>query len=290
MDFSNSKDDFLQGDHKSKTTEITASSSQRIIDLSFPTFATQLSNKLRRLSVKIDHCEIKYMPQIPMNSTGTVRVFIDDTRLSPSDQRQAEFCFPVTCQVTLHYYGNSYTSANEKRCPWLCKYQLENSNINSDVIFCKIKAYLKLSTEKHPEQLPFRPPSVTVHSKQFDLKHVDFWHVNHAEVQPTLCRSVSSIQLPRQDFDALKPGQSNQQKRLSVSENRPVPHRPLSIACPPTRQEPTSETTAAPNDTNKAPIHLETDKLANLLVHTVSTAIESCSSSKKGNISHKSLT
>lgn len=229
-----------------------------------------------------------------MNSTGTVRVFINDTRLSPSGQRQAEFCFPVSCQVTPHYFGNSYTSANEKRCPWVCKYQLENSNINSDVMFCKIKAYLKLSTEKHPDQLPFRAPSVTVHSKQFSLEHVDFWHVNHAEIQPTLCRSVSSIQLPRQEFDAIQPGQSNQQKRLSVSHNRHVPQRQLSTTTAPPRQDSVLETkplgtTAPPTENNKAPIQLETDKLANLLVHTVSTAIDSCPSSKKGNISQKSL-
>lgn len=209
--------DTIDGSYKSRTTEVTASSSEKQIQITFPNFALQLGEKIRGRSIKIDHCEIHYMPQIPINSTGIVRVWINDTRLGKKeDQKQAEYTFPVNCKCVLHFFGTSHSSVNEAQCPWVCKYQLENSNINDDVKFCKMKAYLKISSSKHPEDIEFRPPRIDIRSKIHNPSHVDFWHVGHTQHTKALCRALSTTSLPRKLEYDMQPGQSFQERRLSI--------------------------------------------------------------------------
>ncbi|KAG5532439.1 hypothetical protein RHGRI_026918 [Rhododendron griersonianum] len=106
---------------------------------------------------------------------------------------------------------------NDEMCPWIAKYRLEGSNIRKGIRYCKMKAYVKQCTSKRPEELPFRPPEFKIQSKMFTDNDVDCTHVGHAERQPQLCRTMSTIESRGQQRPRLMPGITYQQARSSVS-------------------------------------------------------------------------
>mgnify|MGYP004709660793 FL=1 len=211
-------DQSIAGYYKSDIMEARASSDAQTIRISFPAFSSTIIQRVCRLSMLIDHCEIRYTPLIPINSTGKVRVLIFDTRVEGEDQLQAEYVFPVTCPIILHYYGTSYSSLNDDKCPWVAKYKLEDSNIKSGVNFCKIKAHMKLATAKVPDKVQFRSPRVHILSDLFTEEDVDMWHCNYAPKQPALCRSTSAIVRPSTNHLLIGPGTSLGQIRNAISE------------------------------------------------------------------------
>lgn len=183
----------IEGSYASSTIEATASSSLQPIQLVFPTFGNGVVQKCLRRAMVVDRCDIVYNPTCPINATGRVRVYVYDTRLQADDQVQAQYVFLVTCPITLKYYGTSHASLNDKTCPWLAKYKLEESNINTGVRYCRMKAFVKLCTSKNPEELAYRAPEFVIRSKQFNAIDVDCWHVAPAPKQPQLCRTMSAI-------------------------------------------------------------------------------------------------
>lgn len=209
----------VEGSFQSRTVEAQASTDLQPIKLIFPSIrerATQLCHSWSLLMV-VDRCLIRYHPQCPINSTGRVRVFVYDTRLDATDQEQAQYVFPVNCPIDLYYYGSSYASMNDEMCPWIAKYRLEGSNIRKGIRYCKMKAYVKLCTSKRPEELPFRPPEFKIQSTLFNDNDVDCTHVGHAERQPQLCRTMSTIESRGQQRPRLMPGITYQQARSSIS-------------------------------------------------------------------------
>lgn len=198
MDISVSDD--IAGEHKSKTIQGVAGSKVNDIKLIFPTLYEKALNKARRLSLMIDTCVIRYVPQCPYNSSGRVRIKIYDTRTGGVDSKQAEFVFPVTCPVHLTYYGSSYASMKDKNCPWSATYELEESNINSNVHYCKLKAFLKLSTKSNPEEIPFRPPMIDIKSDRFSVDDVDVWH---CAPKPRTVNRVTSMRVTNRELGPL---------------------------------------------------------------------------------------
>ncbi|KAK1407471.1 hypothetical protein QVD17_39087 [Tagetes erecta] len=187
---------------RTRTTEIKAISSFTPVVLKFPNLLSTLSSKFGRYSARIDRCVIEYMPQIPINSTGTARFIVIDNRLMGEDKIQAEYAIPVTCKCEIYYYGNSFTSLNESHCPWVVKYILEDSNINSTTLFAKIKAHLKLRTDKKPEDVPYTPSGIRILTDRFKDKDVDIWDVGPkgSVLQKPNCsqkRGVSAVVLQK---------------------------------------------------------------------------------------------
>ncbi|KAG5532905.1 hypothetical protein RHGRI_027242 [Rhododendron griersonianum] len=56
----------------------------------------------------IDQCK----PQCPVNVTGIVEVRISDTRVHGEPAIQARFAFPVTCPVTITYFGTAFAAGD----------------------------------------------------------------------------------------------------------------------------------------------------------------------------------
>jgi len=188
--------DIIEGEHSSATIQPLATTSPSPIKLVFPSMTDMALQRMRKLSMLIDTCIIQYRPQCPHNASGTMRVIIHDNRVTASDSKQAEFVFPVSCSVNLKYYGNSYASMKEKECPWTATYQLEHSNIRATTHFCKIKAYLKLTTTKIIGEIPFRPPDITVLTERFTTDDVDIWHCDYAsKTHPLLSTIVTGSYL-----------------------------------------------------------------------------------------------
>ncbi|KAG5537997.1 hypothetical protein RHGRI_025180 [Rhododendron griersonianum] len=230
------------------------------------------AKKQQILSMVVDRCIIAYYPQVPINSTGRVRVYIYNTRLDSTDQEQAQFVFPVGCGIDLYYYGSSYASQNDQVCPWIAKYRLEGSNIRKGVN-CKMKAHIKLCTSKHPDEIPFRPPKFKIRSKMFTDNDVDCTHVGYAERQPQLCRTRSIIESRGEQRPKILPGLTYQQARSSVS----LPIGPMAQFRRHEDEDPGPSVSQVGSNTSNT-ILLEPSELAQMVGNVVAQAMKATSS------------
>ncbi|AEA76650.1 movement protein [Sida yellow mottle virus [Cuba:Sancti Spiritus 159:2009]] len=177
------------------------------IILQFPSTASQLTARLSRSCMKIDHCVIEYRQQVPINATGTVIVEIHDKRMTDNESLQASWTFPIRCNIDLHYFSASFFSLKDP-IPWKLYYRVCDTNVHQRTHFAKFKGKLKLSTAKHSVDIPFRAPTVKILSKQFTDKDVDFSHVGYGkwERKPIRCASMSRLGL-RGPIE-IRPGES----------------------------------------------------------------------------------
>nr|QHB15514.1 movement protein [Begomovirus sp.] len=167
------------------------------IILQFPSVASQLTARLSRSCMKIDHCVIEYRQQVPINATGSVIVEIHDRRMTDNESLQASWTFPIRCNIDLHYFSASFFSLKDPN-PWKLYYRVSDTNVHQGTHFAKFKGKLKLSTAKHSVDIPFRAPTVKILSKQFSERDIDFSHVDYGkwERKPIRCASMTRIGLP----------------------------------------------------------------------------------------------
>ncbi|AQT01630.1 MP [Sida bright yellow mosaic virus] len=177
------------------------------IILQFPSTAAQLSARISRSCMKIDHCVIEYRQQVPINATGTVVVEIHDKRMTDNESLQASWTFPVRCNIDLHYFSSSFFSMKDP-IPWKLYYRVSDTNVHQNTHFAKFKGKLKLSTAKHSVDIPFKAPTVKILSKQFTEKDVDFCHVGYGRWGRKLIRSASISTVGRQGPIEIRPGES----------------------------------------------------------------------------------
>lgn len=180
--------------HKSKRSEYRISSSYQTIGMQFPSLPSTAYHFLKRRCLKIDHCQIEYNPQVPFNATGNVRVEIHDTRLNLDQTLQAEFTFPIISHIKLNFFSTSYFSTSEP-IPWKAKFFVQDTNINNRTTFCKMRAHLRLSSEKAGTQLTFKPPTVELISTNVGLEQIDYKHVLQGEIKLKLCRAQSNREI-----------------------------------------------------------------------------------------------
>ena len=110
---------------KTRTTEIEACSFYTALKMSLPSYVSSIPNRLLRHSLKIDTGLIHYSLQIPINSTGLVRIRAEDNRLVGDDKLQAEFVILVTCKCKLEFNGNScavYKKVDKESITFLVSY------------------------------------------------------------------------------------------------------------------------------------------------------------------------
>jgi hypothetical protein len=210
----------LPNSFRTKITELKAIPSYRPVPIRFPSLIMTITQKLSRYSAKIDRCVIEYMPQIPINSTGTVRIVVLDNRLYGEDQIQAEYAIPVTCKCEIIYHGNSFTSMNETHCPWTVRYKLQDSNINPSTFFAKIVAHLKLTTEKRPEDVPYKPSGVNILTPRFGIEDIDVWDVGPKKIEPVMCRSLTLAENGIRYVQPHTRALTFQESRRSLSEKK----------------------------------------------------------------------
>lgn len=160
------------------------------IVLQFPSTTSQITAKLSRSCMKIDHCVIEYRQQVPINASGTVIVEIHDKRMTDDESLQASWTFPIRCNIDLHYFSASFFSLKDP-IPWKLYYKVSDANVHQMTHFAKFKGKLKLSSAKHSVDIPFRAPTVKLLSKQFCEKDVDFWHVGYGKWERRLVKSAS---------------------------------------------------------------------------------------------------
>nr|AEI91455.1 movement protein [Tomato golden mosaic virus] len=177
------------------------------IILQFPSTASQLSARLSRSCMKIDHCVIEFRQQVPINATGSVVVEIHDKRMTDNESLQASWTFPVRCNIDLHYFSSSFFSLKDP-IPWKLYYKVCDSNVHQRTHFAKFKGKLKLSTAKHSVDIPFRAPTVKILSKQFTDKDVDFSHVGYGKWDRKMIRSASTSTIGLTGPIELRPGES----------------------------------------------------------------------------------
>nr|UFT26603.1 movement protein [Cabbage leaf curl virus]UFT26610.1 movement protein [Cabbage leaf curl virus]UFT26638.1 movement protein [Cabbage leaf curl virus] len=177
------------------------------IILQFPSTAAQLTARLNRSCMKIDHCVIEYRQQVPINATGSVIVEIHDKRMTDNESLQASWTFPIRCNIDLHYFSSSFFSLKDP-IPWKLYYRVSDTNVHQRTHFAKFKGKLKLSTAKHSVDIPFRAPTVKIHSKQFSHKDVDFSHVDYGPWERKTLRSKSMSRFGLPGPIELKPGES----------------------------------------------------------------------------------
>ncbi|ADV15529.1 movement protein [Solanum mosaic Bolivia virus] len=177
------------------------------IILQFPSTASQLSARLSRSCMKIDHCVIEYRQQVPINASGTVIVEIHDKRMTDNESLQATWTFPIRCNIDLHYFSSSFFSLKDP-IPWKLYYRVCDSNVHQRTHFAKFKGKLKLSTAKHSVDIPFKAPTVKILSKQFTDKDIDFSHVSYGKWERKLVRSASTSRFGLPGPIELKPGES----------------------------------------------------------------------------------
>ncbi|AGK90275.1 BC1 [Capraria yellow spot Yucatan virus] len=177
------------------------------IVLEFPSTASQITARLNRSCMKIDHCVIEYRQQVPINAAGSVIVEIHDRRMTDNESLQASWTFPIRCNIDLHYFSSSFFSLKDP-IPWKLYYRVSDTNVHQRTHFAKFKGKLKLSTAKHSVEIPFRAPTVKILSKQFSHRDVDFSHVDYGpwERKPIINRSMSRLGLTGPI--ELKPGES----------------------------------------------------------------------------------
>nr|ACU26082.1 MP [Rhynchosia golden mosaic Yucatan virus] len=177
------------------------------IILQFPSTAAQLTARLNRSCMKIDHCVIEYRQQVPINATGSVIVEIHDKRMTDNESLQASWTFSIRCNIDLHYFSSSFFSLKDP-IPWKLYYRVSDTNVHQRTHFAKFKGKLKLSTAKHYVDIPFRAPTVKIHSKQFSHKDVDFSHVDYGPWERKTLRSTSMSRFGLPGPIELKPGES----------------------------------------------------------------------------------
>ncbi|AAR95980.1 MP [Tomato yellow margin leaf curl virus] len=177
------------------------------IILQFPSTAAQLTARLSRSCMKIDHCVIEYRQQVPINATGTVIVEIHDKRMTDNESLQASWTFPIRCNIDLHYFSSSFFSLKDP-IPWKLYYRVCDSNVHQRTHFAKFKGKLKISTAKHSVDIPFRAPTVKIHSKQFTENDVDFSHVDYGKWDRKLIRSTTMSRVGLKTPLELRPGES----------------------------------------------------------------------------------
>ncbi|ART33331.1 movement protein [Bean leaf crumple virus] len=177
------------------------------IVLQFPSTAAQLSARLTRSCMKIDHCVIEYRQQVPINASGSVIVEIHDKRMTDNESLQASWTFPIRCNIDLHYFSSSFFSLKDP-IPWKLYYKVCDSNVHQRTHFAKFKGKLKLSTAKHSVDIPFRAPTVKILSKQFSDKDIDFHHVGYGKWERRMVRSASSTRFGLNGPIEIRPGES----------------------------------------------------------------------------------
>ncbi|QJW82792.1 MP [Macroptilium bright yellow interveinal virus] len=177
------------------------------IVLQFPSTASQITAKLSRSCMKIDHCVIEYRQQVPINATGSVIVEIHDKRMTDNESLQASWTFPIRCNIDLHYFSSSFFSLKDP-IPWKLYYRVSDTNVHQRTHFAKFKGKLKLSTAKHSVDIPFKAPTVRILSKQFSDKDIDFAHVGYGQWERKLVRTASTTRLGLNGPIEIKPGQS----------------------------------------------------------------------------------
>ncbi|AHX57829.1 movement protein [Jacquemontia yellow mosaic virus] len=181
---------------ESHREEYQLSHDQTEIILQFPSAASQLTARLSRSCMKIDHCVIEYRQQVPINAAGTVIVEIHDMRMQDNESLQASWTFPIRCNIDLHFFSSSFFSLKDQ-VPWKLFYRVCDTNVHQRTHFAKFKGKLKMSTAKHSVDIPFKAPTVKILSKQFTEKDVDFSHVDYGRWERKLirCTSMSGIGL-----------------------------------------------------------------------------------------------
>ncbi|AFZ77098.1 MP [Sida ciliaris golden mosaic virus] len=177
------------------------------IILQFPSTAAQLTARLSRSCMKIDHCVIEYRQQVPINAAGTVIVEIHDQRMTDNESLQASWTFPIRCNIDLHYFSSSFFSLKDP-IPWKLYYRVSDTNVHQRTHFAKFKGKLKLSTAKHSVDIPFKAPTVKILSKQFSEKDVDFSHVDYGRWERKALRCASMSRLGLRGPIEIKPGES----------------------------------------------------------------------------------
>nr|CBA18085.1 movement protein [Cleome leaf crumple virus] len=177
------------------------------IVLQFPSAASQISARLTRSCMKIDHCVIEYRQQVPINASGAVIVEIHDKRMTDNESLQASWTFPIRCNIDLHYFSSSFFSLKDP-IPWKLYYRVSDSNVHQQTHFAKFKGKLKLSTAKHSVDIPFRAPTVKILSKQFTDKDIDFCHVGYGKWERRMARSASSSNFGLRGPIEIRPGES----------------------------------------------------------------------------------
>nr|UFT26561.1 movement protein [Bean leaf crumple virus] len=177
------------------------------IVLQFPSTVSQLSARLSRSCMKIDHCVIEYRQQVPINATGSVIVEIHDRRMTDNESLQASWTFPIRCNIDLHYFSSSFFSLKDP-IPWKLYYRVTDTNVHQRTHFAKFKGKLKLSTAKHSVDIPFRAPTVKILSKQFSNRDVDFSHVDYGKWERKIIRSASMSRFGLPGPIELKPGET----------------------------------------------------------------------------------
>ncbi|KAG5531429.1 hypothetical protein RHGRI_026149 [Rhododendron griersonianum] len=179
-----------------------------IINIENPSIGARMVGTLfRQKALMIDQCKLRYKPQCPVNAIGIVEVRISDTRVHGEAAIQARFTFPVTCLVTITYFGTAFTAGDTTVCPWEASYHLSNTNLKRREKYCKLKASLSFSTHAFPDEVEFRPPLIEVDSKIFTTKNVDVWHCERTTSIARLSRTSSTISLPRTSFLTAPMGQ-----------------------------------------------------------------------------------
>nr|CRI68451.1 Movement protein [Pepper golden mosaic virus]CRI68453.1 Movement protein [Pepper golden mosaic virus]CRI68455.1 Movement protein [Pepper golden mosaic virus] len=177
------------------------------IVLQFPSTASQLTARLSRSCMKIDHCVIEYRQQVPINASGSVIVEIHDQRMTDNESLQASWTFPIRCNIDLHYFSSSFFSLKDP-IPWRLYYRVSDTNVHQRTHFAKFKGKLKLSTAKHSVDIPFRAPTVKILSKQFSHNDVDFSHVDYGQWERKVLRSNSMARAGLTGPIELRPGES----------------------------------------------------------------------------------
>nr|QVX19698.1 movement protein [Tomato severe rugose virus]QVX19700.1 movement protein [Tomato severe rugose virus] len=192
---------------ESKRDEYQLSHDLTEIMLQFPSTASQLSARLSRSCMKIDHCVIEYRQQVPINAVGSVIVEIHDRRMTDNESLQASWTFPIRCNIDLHYFSSSFFSLKDP-IPWKLYYRVCDTNVHQSTHFAKFKGRLKLSTAKHSVDIPFRAPTVKILSKQFTDKDIDFSHVGYGKWERKMIRSASISRLGLHNPLEIMPGES----------------------------------------------------------------------------------
>ena len=136
--------------HSSKGIEYPLSAEWVPVTLAFPGLAEISWSRFKCQCMKIDHCQIRYTPQVPANAEGTVIVVVHDNRMERDKSLQAEYTFPIRCGIELNFFSNSYFSLQDE-IPWSCYYKVVNSTVLSGSHFCQLKARVKLSCARHAQ-------------------------------------------------------------------------------------------------------------------------------------------
>ncbi|KAG5531426.1 hypothetical protein RHGRI_026146 [Rhododendron griersonianum] len=119
-----------------------------VINIENPSIGARMVGTLfRRKALMIDQCKLRYKPQCPVNATGIVEVRISETCVHGEAAIQARFAFPVTCPVTITYFGTAFAAGDTTNI-------LPNSvdgpvRVNDDGIHGRMAVYVGIRTSHH---------------------------------------------------------------------------------------------------------------------------------------------